>query len=59
MLAVLMKNWAPPLLGRPVFAIDRVPGSLDRRRATKNSNWVPLSIKMGSRVVEGSGTSAN
>src|SRR5690606_21211170 len=27
--AVLMKNWLPPLLGRPVLAIDSVPGSLE------------------------------
>src|SRR5438309_497407 len=28
---VLMKNWHEPLLGRPVFAIDSVPGSFERR----------------------------
>merc|ERR1719203_797732 len=28
LLATLMKNWEPPELGRPVLAIDSVPGTL-------------------------------
>src|SRR5690606_19078876 len=38
--AVLMKNWLPPLLGRPVLAIDSVPGSLENFALGRNSSWM-------------------
>src|SRR5690606_31009 len=41
--AVLMKNWLPPLLGRPVLAIDSVPGSLENFASSRNSSgMLPL-----------------
>ena len=35
-----MKNCAPPELGRPVFAIDSVPGSFESWCAGGCSSWI-------------------
>ena len=34
----LRKNWLPPLLGEPVFAIERVPTSFESREMF--SSWM-------------------
>lgn len=41
---VLTKNWDPPLLGWPVLAMDRVPGSLEVL-STSSSGMLPVSVK--------------
>jgi len=41
---VLTKNWDPPLLGWPVLAMERVPGSLEVL-STSSSGMLPVNNK--------------